>query len=125
MSLSEEIAKKRAAEGWAANPYYSSKDRVTSLRIEDSGGEIWMLPWHHFIFGHHREAGERERLVLTFVAHEVTLRGLNFAELIPEVVNQSIEWLRAVPGKYVKSAGDEPSIDQIKVRPLAEPVVAE
>jgi hypothetical protein len=125
MSLRDEIAKRRAAEGWKPNPYYATSERVASLRVEDSDGVIWMLPWHHFTFGHHREAGERERLVLTFVAHEVALRGLNLTELIPEVVNQSIEWLRALPGKYVKSAGDEPSIEQIKVRPLAEPVVTE
>lgn len=125
MSLRDEIAKRRAAEGRVPNPYYATNERVASLRVEDSTGEIWMLPWHHFIFGHHRAAGDREQLVLMFVAHEVALRGLNLTELVPEVVSQSIAWLRAAPGKYLKSGGDEPSIEQIKVRPLAEPAVTE
>lgn len=59
------------------------------------------------------------------VAHEIPVRGLNLTELIPEVVNQSIEWLRALPGRYVKSGNDEPSIEQLKVRLLSEPVVTE
>jgi len=64
-------------------------------------------------------------LILTFVDHEVTMRGLNLGDLLQAVANQRLEWLRAAPGKYLKSAGNEPSIEQIKVRPLVEPIVTE
>jgi hypothetical protein len=124
MSLRESIDQRRAEEGYSPNPFYATKDDVTCLRVETSGGEVWILPWHHFIFGRH-EAGDHERLLLTFVAHEVAMRGLNLAGLIPDVVHQRIAWLRTAPGKYLKSTGAGPSIDQIHVRPLGEPVVSE
>ena len=120
-SLQQTLERRRAADESAPSPFYATKDRATTLRIETSGGEVWLLPWHHFVFGRH-EAGAHDRLVLTFVAHEVAVQGLNLAALIPEVANQRIEWLRAAPGKYLRAADGEPSIDQIRVRPLAEPV---
>jgi hypothetical protein len=122
-SLQQTMDRRRAADECTPSPFYATKDSVTALRVETSGGEVWLLPWHHFVFGRH-EAGEHERLVLTFVAHEVTVQGLNLDTLIPEVASQRIEWLRAAPGKYLRAAGGEPSIDQICVRLLAEPVVA-
>lgn len=123
-SLRTAVERSRAEAGDCRSPFYATNDDVIALRVETSGGEVWMLPWHHFIFGRY-EAGDHERLVLTFVAHEVALRGLNLVELIPEIANQRIAWLRTAPGKYLKAAGAEPSIDQIWVRPLAEPVVSE
>jgi hypothetical protein len=124
-ALREQLESRRAAEGLGPNPFYSTRDRVTVLRVEEASGEIWMLPWHHFIIGRHAQAGAGERLVLTFVAHEITLCGLNLAALIPEIANQRLESLRTAPGKYLKSAGNEPAIDQIQVRPLAAPTVGE
>ena len=113
-SLKEAIAQKRAEEEILRNPLYSSTEQVSALFVETSGGEIWLLPWNHFIFGHHQEAGERERLVLTFVANEVVLSGFNLGALIPEVANLRLERLRAAPGKYLKSLGKELFIEQIQ-----------
>ena len=125
MSLREQVESRRAAEGPASNPFYSTTDRATILRVEVAGGEIWMLPWHHFIIGRHAPAGAGERLVLTFVAHEITLRGVNLAGLIPEIADQRLESLRTAPGKYLKSSGNEPAFEQIQVRALAAPTVGE
>src|ERR1019366_304290 len=115
-SLRTEVERSRAEASDCRSPFYATNDGVITLRVESSGGEVWMLPWHHFIFGRY-ESGDHERLVLTFVAHEVALRGLNLAGLMPEVVNQRIEWLRTAPGKYLKAVGAEPAIDHIRVRP--------
>ena len=123
-SLRTAVERQRAEEGDSRSPFYATNDGVITLRVETSGGEVWMLPWHHFIFGRY-QPGDHERLVLTFVAHEVAMRGLNLVELIPEVANQRVAWLRTAPGKYLKAAGAEPAIDQIRVRLLAEPVVSE
>ena len=120
MTLKEEIASRRVAESEGLNPPHSSKEHATSLLVETPDGETWLLPWSHFVFGRHKEAGERERLVLTFVAHEVALSGLNLGAIITEVVHQRLERLRAAPGKYLKSSGNEAFIEQIQVRSLAE-----
>jgi hypothetical protein len=119
-SLKEAIAQWHAEEEISRNPLYSSTEQVSALFVETSGGEIWLLPWNHFVFGRHQEAGECERLVLTFVAHEVTMSGLNLGTLIPEVAHQRLHSLRAAPGKYLKSSGKEPFIEQIQVHPVAE-----
>ena len=120
MTLKEEIASRRVVELDGLNPPYASKEHATSLLVETPDGETWLLPWSHFVFGRHKEVGERERLVLTFVAHEVALSGLNLGAIIPEVVHQRLERLRAAPGKYLKSSGNQPFIAQIQVRSLAE-----
>jgi hypothetical protein len=119
-SLKEAIAQRHTEEGITRNPLYSSTEQVSALFVETSNGEIWLLPWNHFVFGRHQEADERERLVLTFVAHEVVLSGLNLDALIPDVANLRLERLRAAPVKYLKSSGNEPFIEQIQVRSLAE-----
>lgn len=124
-TLRDQLGPRRAAEGPTSTPFYSTTDRATILRVEVAGGEIWMLPWHHFVIGRHAQAGEGERLVLTFVAHEITLRGLNLAGLIPDIAKQQLESLRTAPGKYLKSSGNEPAIEQIQVRPLTAPTVGE
>lgn len=123
-SLRAAVEHQRAQNGDSGSPFYAINDDVTTLRVETSGGEVWMLPWHHFIFGRH-VFGDYERLILTFVAHEVALRGVNLVALIPEVANQRIAWLRAAPRKYLRGAKTEPAIDDIQVRSLAEPIVSE
>jgi hypothetical protein len=120
MTLKEEIASRRVVELDGLNPPYASKEHAISLLVETPDGETWLLPWSHFVFGRHKEVGERERLVLTFVAHEVALSGLNLGAIIPEVVHQRLERLCAAPGKYLKSSGNEAFIEQVQVRPLAE-----
>jgi hypothetical protein len=124
-SIREELERRRAEGGDLASPLYSTAHRAVGLIVETTAGETWVLSWHHFIFGRHQEAGEHERLVLSFVAHEVELHGLNLRSLITEVVHERLGSLRAAPGRYLKSSGDEPAIEQIHVRPLAEPIGTE
>src|SRR4051812_34400445 len=103
MSLKEEIERKRANDTEQRNPFYTTDECAKLLRAETSDGKIWVFPWHHFVFGCHWEAGERERLVLSFVAHEVTTVGLGLAILIKEVANQRLSQLSSAPEKYLKS----------------------
>ena len=124
-SLRAQLGPRRAGEGHTSSPFYSTTDHATILCVEPAGGEIWMLPWHHFVIGRHAQAGACERLVLTFVAHEITLLGLNLAGLIAEIANQRLDSLRTAPGKYLKSSGHDPAIEQIQVRSLTAPTVSE
>jgi hypothetical protein len=41
-----------------------------------------------------------------------------------EIVNQRLDCVRAGPEKYLPSLDDKPFVDEIQVRPLAEPTVA-
>lgn len=123
--LQADLERRRAELGEIRNPFYATADHPVELVVETTNGETWLLPWHHFVFGRHQEVGECERLLFTFVAHEVAMSGLNLGALITEVVDQRLARLRAAPGKYLKSSGKEPFIEQIQVRSLAEHTVTE
>lgn len=117
--LDERRAEEAAA---AAHPCYSTKSQVATLVVEVSGDEHWLLPWQHFVFGRHRlEAGDDERLILTFVAHEVTIHGVNLGGLADEVANLRLERLRAAAGKYLKSSGAGPFVERLEVQPVRTP----
>lgn len=132
MSLQEELnirnqqfrERLRATEPAAKHPLYSTNEHTAHLRIEAGGGSTWIMPWHHFVFGIHQDEGERERLALTFVAHEIVLRGLNLGVLTTEIANRRLDQLRAAPGKYSKSLDEGPFVEEVHVRPLEEPPVA-
>jgi len=123
-TLRDQLLERRAAEPAARHPLYTTGAHVITLGVETAGGSMWMLPWHHFVFGQYQDEGDRERLVLTFVTHEVVLRGANLGVLMTEIVNQRLDCVRAGPEKYLPSLDDKPFVDEIQVRPLAEPTVA-
>ena len=123
MSLKEEIERKRANNTGQRNPFYSTDEGAKSLRAETCDGKIWVFPWHHFVFGCHYEAGDDERLALTFVAQEVTIHGVNLVSLVNEIANQRLVCLRTAPEEYMKSMLDGPAVKQIRVRSLAEAAV--
>ncbi len=124
-TLGEVLEQRRqAVEENTRHPLYSTNEHAATLRVEAAGGSVWILPWQHFVFGIHQDEGERERLALTFVAHVIVLRGLNLNILVNEIANQRLEQLRAAPGKYLKSLGKDPFVDEIQVRSLDEPAVA-
>ncbi len=124
MSLREQLREKLGTEPLAPNPCFTTSDQGIGLLVEISSGAVWILPWHQFMAGYY-DPREPERLVLTFVAHEVTIFGFNLGRIVPHLMNQRVERMRAVPEKYLSVAGGDLSIAQICVRSLAEPVVPE
>lgn len=126
MSTLGEVLEQRqqALEENTRHPLYSTNEHAATLRVEAAGGSVWILPWHHFVFGIHQDEGDREQLALTFVAHEIVLRGSNLGILVKEIANQRLDQLRAAPGKYLKSLEKGPFVDEVKVRSLDEPTVA-
>lgn len=124
-TLGEVLEQRRQAlEENTRHPLYSTNEHAVALRVEAAGGSVWILPWHHFVFGIHQDEGDRERLALTFVAHEIVLRGSNLSILVNEIANQRLDQLRAAPGKYLKSLGEGPFVDEVQVRSLEEPAIA-
>lgn len=120
--LQKMLDERRAQEAAAvvAHPCYSTKSQVATLVVEMSGDECWLLPWQHFIFGRHRIAEDnREQLILTFVAHEVTIVGVNLGQLADEAAGLRLERLRAAAEKYLKSSGAGPFVERIDVQPVA------
>lgn len=121
MTLREQLAQQRVEVRAHVSPFFSTSDHVIGLQIEDSTGDGWVLPWATFLSSRRHGMGDRDLLVLKFVAHVVTIRGVNVSSLLKIVANQQLEWLRAAPEKYVKAANDDVYIDRIDVRPPEQP----
>lgn len=123
MSTLAQSIERLCADENIGNPFYGIRDHVSSLRVEEASGKLWVLPWSHFTSGRHERIGSSDHLVLTFVACEVGVHGMRLSGLVADVANQRLEWLRAAPGKYLKSTSDGPAIERIAIRSLAEPVM--
>lgn len=124
--LKQDLHKRRAELGIVNSPFYGVTDRALRIQIEAPSGDVWILPWNHFLCSRHDPGADDAQLVLTFVAHRVMISGVNLDGIMRAISDQRLAWLRAVPGKYLESAGeDEPAIDRIKVLSLREPILAE
>lgn len=115
------VERRRIAEGLVPNPFYGTNEQTRCLRVEDSAGAQWMLPWNNFVFGQHQSSEGHEELVLAFVAYEVAVQGRKLSEIFYAVMRCHLEWLRPAPRKYSAVAADEPAIERIEVRSLARP----
>lgn len=124
MSLREALMAKANPGAEAASPLFTANGQGMALCIETSPGEHWVLPWHLFSSAHFK-MGEPERLVITFMTHAVTIRGFNLKGILPHIMSHRLESLRTAPEKYLKVGEGAPSIAQICVRPLSEPVITE
>lgn len=125
-AMKEDLQKRRAELGIVSSPFYGAVDRALTLEVKDSAGDAWILPWNHFLCSRHDPSADDAPLVLTFVAHQVLVSGVNLDAVTQVISKQRLAWLRAVPGKYLKTSGDgEPTIEAIKVVVLRKPIVTE
>lgn len=120
-TLQQTVNARRAGQPEPAHLCYATKPQCASLVLECSGGERWVLPWVHFVFGRHGVDGGGERLTLTFASHEVIVQGQNLAPLADEAAGLRLEVLRELPTAYRAASGPEPFVEKIIVRLPAEP----
>jgi hypothetical protein len=87
------------------------------LSIQAESGELWVLPWSHFVSARLTADGNGERLALLFANHEVELHGARLGSLMPEIAAFRLDFLRSLPAKY-EPQGDatEPFIERLLVR---------
>ena len=101
---------------------HSTDASVPALSIQAESGELWVLPWSHFVSARHTADGNGERLALLFANHEVELHGARLASLVPEIAAFRLDSLRSLPAKY-EPQGDasEPFIERLSVRLIGAP----
>ena len=119
-TLKDAILQRRMVESDSGNPCFSTGKEVSTFLVEASNGESWLLPWHHFLHGCRQTVDGSERLVLTFATQEVVLKGSNLSLLADEIAQLRLEGVRPAPGRYQKSAGGEPFVEDIAVQPAGE-----
>jgi hypothetical protein len=125
-TLKESLTGRRTAGPSAEGRCHSADASAPALSIHTEGGELWVLPWSHFLSARHTAEGNGERLVLLFANHEVDLHGVRLASLVPEIAGFRLDSLRCLPAKY-EPQGDatEPFIEHLAIRPIGAPTSAE
>ena len=86
-TLRESIQERRMTEPRIVRSYELANEPVRSLQIHLGNGEKLLLPWSRFHSAGHRGAGENEELTLVFARHEVVLRGVRLALLLPKIAS--------------------------------------
>ncbi|MDE3084382.1 MAG: hypothetical protein KGJ37_04065 [Verrucomicrobiota bacterium] len=119
MSKLEKTILQRRGDGASDCAEFAAKDAARALQIRTLSGESWVLPWGHFVSAQHGEADGCEQLALLFTHHEVTLRGVRLAGLLPEIAASRLESVCELPEKFQRQADNaEPFISRLFVRAL-------
>jgi hypothetical protein len=124
-TLKESLIHRRIGEPPLENGCYSTEASVPALSIYAENGELWVLPWSHFVSARHTGEGNGERLVLLFANHEVELHGTRLASLVPEIAGFRLDSLRSLPAKYEPQGNvSAPFIERLSVRLIGTPPTA-
>ena len=125
-TLKESLIHRRIGESASDGGCYSTEASVPALSIHAGSGELWVLPWSHFVSARHTGDGNGERLTLLFANHEVELHGNRLASLVPEIAGFRLDSLRSLPAKYEPQGNaSEPFIERLSVRLIGSPPSAE
>jgi hypothetical protein len=99
---------------WEHNP------QSQALRVETQDGAFLVLPYSHFAFAHFARETDREILHVSFTTHDVHVFGRNLRELGLGLQKLAVEWIRAIPTRYVAlSEEGSPFIERIEVTEVA------
>ena len=124
-TLKESLIHRRIGESPSESGCYSTEASVPALSIYAENGELWVLPWSHFVSARHTGDGNCERLALLFTNHEVELHGTRLASLVPEIAGFRLDSLRSLPAKYEPQGNVcEPFIERLSVRLIGPPPMA-
>jgi hypothetical protein len=121
MSTLQQTFHRQRADEPEGHACYSVRAQASTLLVELSSGERWVLPWMHFVFARHHDEGKDERLVLTFASHEVKVSGHNLVVLAETAAKAELESIRELPPKYRDRLADDPFVTKITVRDLGGP----
>jgi len=124
-TLKESLIHRRIGESPSDGGCYSTEASVPALSIYAENGELWVLPWSHFVSARHTDDGNGERLALLFANHEVELHGTRLASLVPEIAGFRLDSLRSLPAKYEPQGNaSAPFIERLSVRMIGTPPTA-
>lgn len=80
------------------------------MRIETSAREVHLFPYQHLVTVSLNETDDSQTLKLAFSSHDVEIRGRNLRPLLLALQDFAVKWLRAIPERYHRLAGDKNSL---------------
>jgi hypothetical protein len=85
-------------------PVCWQRDRQPAcLRVELASGEIYVLPYQHFVAAHLSRANGVDRLNISFSTHEISIEGAKLRELAIALSELSVAFMAEVPARYQRS----------------------
>jgi hypothetical protein len=121
MSSLQQAIDRRRADSAEAHVCHTFEAQVASLTVVTSAQEKWIFPWHQLTSAQFSLAAGRERLLLTFTSHVVTLQGHDLTALCDLIARLQLASLRPAPAKYAKASNAEPFVETLLVAPHAPP----
>src|SRR5438309_842439 len=103
MSSLQQAIDRRHAESTGAHICHTFEAQVAALTVVTSGQEKWIFPWHQLTSAQFSSAAGRDRLLLSFTSHVVTLQGHDLAPLCDLIARLQLASLRPAPAKYAKA----------------------
>ncbi|MBV9008679.1 MAG: hypothetical protein JO354_05840 [Verrucomicrobia bacterium] len=80
------------------------------LRVETSAREARLFPYQQLVTASLDEGGESETLRLAFSSHDIEITGRNLRPLLIALQDYAVKWIRLVPDRYQRLAGDKNGI---------------
>lgn len=86
---------------WKENP------NCIALRVEPEEGGIFLLPYRHLAFSYFHSGEDGDELAIVFATHAVIFKGWRLGDLLAGLQKETVEWVRAIPGRYKTIQGPE------------------
>lgn len=77
--------------------------QAACLRIELESGEIYVLPYQHFVAAHLSRSNDAESIKISFSTHEVSIEGSKLRELALALSDLALASITEVPVRYQRA----------------------
>ncbi len=118
MNTLKEVIEERKQDdknGAGHDPCVAVKDRARSLQLKFWNGEVEIFSWSHFIKAKYEEAGKSKQVRMDFTGHEITIQGIHLEELLDNLAECRIRWLKEFPKAYRPSPMKENDVHIRKI----------
>lgn len=116
-TLDRLMERRREAESARVECCHTVATQPACLLVSTAAGESWVFPWSQLAAAQLTPSADRDELRLTFVTHEVALRGLRLWLLRDLVAALQLATVRPAPAKFSRAAADQPFVEAVTVRP--------
>jgi hypothetical protein len=89
-----ELDRERTFDSWKREP------QSACLRVELASGEIYVLPYQHFVAAHLVRTSDSESLRIQFSTHDVSIEGTRLRELTLALNDLSVASIAETPTRY-------------------------
>lgn len=90
---------------------WQREHQAACLRIELESGEIYVLPYQHFIAAHLSRSNDAELLKISFSTHEVSIGGSKLRELALALSDLAMASIAEVPVRYQRATSGTKIMD--------------